>query len=61
MFGPMNVSAPAFFNELGNRLTTLTGDKRDSSFLYQRLSIAIQRFNSVAFRDSFVALTDPDS
>ncbi len=60
-FGPINTSAVSFLFELGNRLTAQSGDKRESSFLFQGLSIAIQRFNGVDFRGSFVASADLDS
>jgi len=32
----------------------LTGDTRETSHLYQRISITIQRFNAIAFQGSFV-------
>jgi len=31
------------------------GDAREASYLYQRIAVTTQRFNSVLFRDSFVA------
>ena len=36
--------------DLGRRLSIVTGDKRSTSFLRQRLDIAIQRGNSLAVR-----------
>ena len=38
-----------FVEELGRRLTVVTGDKRESTFLRQLLSIAVQRGNAAAF------------
>ena len=58
--GPINKKAMAFITELGQRLSSVSGDQRESSFLYQRLSIAIQRFNSIAFSGTFQT-TDTDS
>ena len=52
--GPFSKTALDFLIDLGRRLSVATGDRREGSFLFQRLSIALQRFNSVAFRDSFV-------
>jgi hypothetical protein len=52
-FGPINSKGISFLGELGRRLTRRSGDKRETSFLYQRLSIAIQRFNSICFEGSF--------
>ena len=51
--GPMNVEAVEFFREVGRRLTEVSLDKRETSFLFQRLSVTLQRFNSILFRDSF--------
>jgi len=61
-FGPINAKGIAFFNHLGRRLTDCTGDMRESSFLFQRLSLSIQRFNAVCFSGSFCSNnTDFDS
>ena len=51
--GPMNQSGVDFFSELGCRLEQVSGDARERCFIFQRLSITVQRFNSVAFRGSF--------
>src|SRR6218665_2898198 len=48
--GPINVTGQNFLRDLGRKLTTSTVDKRETCFLLQRLSVTIQRFNSVAFR-----------
>jgi hypothetical protein len=47
-------------NELGRRLTIATDDPRETMFLFQRISIAIQRFNAVCFAGSFVGQLDYD-
>ena len=52
--GSINSSAVSFFSELGRRLHEASGDTRECAFIFQRMSIAIQRFNEVAFRGSFV-------
>jgi hypothetical protein len=60
-FGPINSKGTTFIDELGRRLASITGDARETSFLYQRLSIAIQRFNCISFHGSFsVTLVDVD-
>ena len=51
--GSVNSSALQFFADLGHRSYEATGDAREREFLFQRLSIAIQRFNEVAFRGKF--------
>ena len=57
--GPINATAISFLCELGRRIEIVTGDRRESQYLFQRLSVAVQRFNSIAFKGSFVA-TDID-
>ena len=37
-------------SELGRRLTNITGESREATFLYQRLSVVIQRLNCISFR-----------
>jgi hypothetical protein len=51
--GPINSKGIEFFTELGRRLSEVTGDSRETSFLFQRISIVIQRFNSICFHGSF--------
>ena len=41
--GPLNASAVNFLSEAGRRLTSLSGDLRETSFLFQRLSMLIHR------------------
>ena len=52
-FGPINSKGVLFLNQLGRRLTANTGDLRETVFLFQRLSVTIQRFNAVCFNGSF--------
>ena len=44
-------STLVFLLELGRRISSQTGDVRESSYLFQRISVAIQRFNSVLLHD----------
>jgi hypothetical protein len=60
-FGPINTKATQFLSDLGRHLTTVSGEKREGSFLFQRLSIVIQRFHSICFHGSFPELMDTDS
>jgi len=59
--GPINSKGMSFFSELGHRLTACTGDKRETAFLFQRVSVAIQRFNAICFHGSFPQQADSDS
>ena len=36
-----------FISELGHRICVHAGDARETSYLFQRISIMLQRFNSV--------------
>ena len=51
--GPINEAGHSFLSELGRRLSTISYDHRESFFLFQCISILIQRFNEVAFRCTF--------
>ena len=51
--GPFEPSASAFISEIGNRISSISGEKRETIFLFQRLSICIQRYNLVAFKGTF--------
>jgi hypothetical protein len=59
--GPINSSGRLLISELGRRISALTGEVRESSFLFQRLSVLVQRFNAVCFRGTFVLSPDSDS
>ena len=53
--GPINRDAFQFLSELGSwRLMETTRDVRASSFLFQRISVVVQRFNSLLLHDGFV-------
>ena len=59
--GPVNASALNFLSEVGRRLSSVSGDSRKTSFLFQRLSVIVRRFNSVLILDSFCTTDeDPD-
>jgi len=51
--GPLSACTTAFVTELGRRLSQSTDDSRETAFLFQRLSVAIQRFNSVLIQETF--------
>jgi len=38
---------------LGCGLSVIVGDKRETAFLFQRLSACLQRFNLIAFKSTF--------
>ena len=51
--GPLNASSLNFLSEVGRRLSFVSGDSSETSFLFQRLSVIVQRFNSVLILDIF--------
>jgi len=54
--GTWNQSAIELIQEIGRRITAVTEDTRETVFLFQRLSIALQRGNAVAFLATFDAV-----
>ena len=52
--GPINASGRIFFSKLGSKLADQSGDDREISFLFQRLSVLIQRYNAILLHDCFV-------
>ena len=45
--GTMNESCYDFICDLGNNIFSVTGDCLDARFLFQRVSVTIQRFNAI--------------
>jgi len=41
--------------EIGRRTANITDDARESTFLFQQLSVALQRGNAVSFQNTFTA------
>jgi len=39
---------------------SVSDDERETSFLFHRLSVALQRFNAVLLHDTFDPQDDPD-
>jgi len=54
--GTWNQSAIELIQEIGRRIIAVTEDTRETVFLFQRLSIALQRGNAVAFLAIFDAV-----
>ena len=51
--GTMAEEGHGFVREIGRRATLSTADPRETAFLYQRISVAVQRFNSICLANSF--------
>jgi len=52
--GAFSLSTLEFLSDLSHKLSSFSGEERASSFLFQRLSVLLQRFNSVLLRNTFV-------
>ena len=48
--GPWGKTGLKFVKDIGQRIQDLTGDKRSTSYLFQSISIAIQRGNAASFK-----------
>jgi len=55
--GPLNTSVCQLFGNLGRKISSSSGDDREEAFLFQRVSVLMQRFNAVLLHDS---LPTPD-
>jgi len=50
--GVFNTSANSLLKEIGLKISLNTGESKETSFLYQRISVLVQRFNAVLLHDS---------
>jgi len=53
-------SSSDFISALGHKISSASGEERETSFLFQHLSVAFQRFNAVLLHDTFVFQDDLD-
>ena len=51
--GTMNASAYGFLAGLGQKISAISGDDRETCYLFQRISVFIQRFNATLLHESF--------
>ena len=56
--GPVNQTALNFIGSLGLKSQASSGDSRSGSFLWQRLSVVIQRYNAVCLLGTFATLSE---
>ena len=52
--GPVSKSTSVVVADLGRRISAVSSDPREESFLWQRISICLQRFNSILLHQSFI-------
>jgi len=53
--GSFSARSLSFLTTLGERVTGTSGDLRERPDLFQRLSVIVQRFNSVLIHESFLS------
>jgi len=51
--GPMNWEARKFLADLDRKISRVSGDDRETTFLFQSISVLLFRFNSVLLHNSF--------
>ena len=51
--GTWNHQAVELVQKLGRRMTAVTEDTREATYLFQRMSVALQRGNAVSFHSTF--------
>ena len=54
--GPWNQMAIDLVQQLGKRITEVTGEPLETRYLFERLSVAVQRGNAIAYRSTFQAV-----
>ena len=52
--GAWHETAIEVTQEIGQRITVVTEDTRETEFLFQRLSMALQRVNAVSFQNTMI-------
>ena len=52
--GAMNHQASELITQIGRRITEVTGEVKESIYLFQQVSVALQRGNMLCFTGSFV-------
>jgi len=58
--GAFSSSFSDFISALGHIISSVSGEEKETSFMFQSLSAALQRFNAVFLHDTFVPQDDPD-
>jgi len=53
--GTWHHQAVKLVKEIGRQMTNITDDERETAYLFQQMSIALQRGNVVSFQSTFTA------
>ena len=57
--GPLSDEAHSLITEIGRRAMLCTADPRETTFLYQRISMGIQCFDAFCFANMFTVSESP--
>jgi hypothetical protein len=57
-FGPICAEGQSFIRDIGKRISSATSDPREAAFLFQRISIAVQRYNAICFAGTIQSASD---
>ena len=55
--GAFNTEASKFLQHIGRRFTEATGDIKETTYLFQQVSVAIQRGNDLSIRGTLISAT----
>ena len=55
-----NASAGHLLADLGRKISVNTGEARETSYLFQRISVLVLRFNGFLLRDSLLSADSTD-
>ena len=50
-----------FVSDVGRKISEYSGDTFDSRYFFQRVSMLVQRYNSILFRETFPAEDEIDT
>ena len=58
--GVLSTSANSLLKEIGSKISLNTGESREVSFLHQRISVLVQRFNAILLHNSLPTIDCTD-
>ena len=59
--GPFSASTVSFLVDLGRNISERMGEPLEVQFLFERINVLIQRFNSVLFHETFPVENNADT
>jgi len=59
--GPLSDTTASFLAELGRKITDCSGEPLEAQFLFQKVSVLVQRFKAILFGETFPDEDDTDT